>query len=48
MPYLAQVRDAGSLLSEAEFTLQTVDVDDITVQYNDVGECISHLRVRCS
>jgi hypothetical protein len=43
-----QVRDAGSLLSEAKFTLQTVDVDDITVKYNDVEECISHLRVNCS
>lgn len=42
-----KVRDAGILLSGAKFTLQTVDIDDISVQYDDVADAISHLRV-CS
>lgn len=41
-----QVRDAGILLSGAKFTLQTVDIDDIVVQYEDVADAITHLRVR--
>lgn len=43
---LLQVRDAGILLSGAKFTLQTVDIDDIIVQYEDVADAITHLRVR--
>lgn len=41
-----QVRDAGILLSGAKFTLQTVDIDDIVVQYEDVADSMTHLRVR--
>ena len=41
-----QVRDAGSLLSGANFTLQTVDSEDMTLQYDSVADPISHLRVR--
>jgi hypothetical protein len=39
------VRDAGGLLSGAGFRMQTVDIDDITVQYEDVADAITHLRV---
>eukprot|EP00892_Ulva_mutabilis_P004079 jgi/Ulvmu1/2042/UM120_0038.1 len=42
---LIHVRDAGSLLSGAGFTLQTVDTEDLTVQYEDVADAITHLRV---
>ncbi|GAY33838.1 hypothetical protein CUMW_276150, partial [Citrus unshiu] len=31
---LAQVRDAGNLLTRAGFTLPSVDVDQYTVKYN--------------
>ena len=40
-----QVRDAGNLLTTANFTLQTVDTDDMTVQYEDVTQVVEHLRV---
>lgn len=40
-----QVRDAGSLLSGAGFTLQTVDTEDMTVQYDDAADAITHIRV---
>jgi hypothetical protein len=41
-----QVRDAGSVLTTAGFTLQTVDAEDIALQYEHVGDAIDHLRVR--
>ena len=41
---LAQVRDAGNLLTRAGFAIPTVDVDDITVHYPDVVALIRHLR----
>lgn len=43
---MVQVRDAGNLLSGAQFSLQTVDTDEVTLRYNDVGEAVAHLRVR--
>lgn len=41
---LAQVRDAGNLLTRAGFALPTVDVDEITVRYPSAVELIDHLR----
>ncbi|KAK9200017.1 hypothetical protein WN944_015212 [Citrus x changshan-huyou] len=41
---LAQVRDAGNLLTRAGFTLPSVDVDQYTVKYNSALELIQHLR----
>lgn len=41
---LAQVRDAGNLLTRAGFALPTVDVDEITVRYPSAIELIDHLR----
>ncbi|GAY59517.1 hypothetical protein CUMW_195050 [Citrus unshiu] len=41
---LAQVRDAGNLLTRAGFTLPSVDVDQYTVKYNSSLELIEHLR----
>jgi hypothetical protein len=43
-----QVRDAGSLLTAANFTLQTVDAEDMTLEYDNVADPIQHLRVRSS
>ncbi|CAK9209194.1 unnamed protein product [Sphagnum troendelagicum] len=41
---LAQVRDAGNLLTRAGFALPTVDVDEYTVRYPSAMELIEHLR----
>ncbi|KAH7835442.1 hypothetical protein Vadar_026172 [Vaccinium darrowii] len=41
---LAQVRDAGNLLTRAGFNLPGVDVDEYTVRYNSALELIEHLR----
>ncbi|KAG0631699.1 hypothetical protein M758_1G273200 [Ceratodon purpureus] len=41
---LAEVRDAGNLLTRAGFALPTVDVDEITVRYPSAIELIEHLR----
>ncbi|XP_018674404.2 putative methyltransferase At1g22800, mitochondrial [Musa acuminata AAA Group] len=41
---LAQVRDAGNLLTRAGFTLPGVDVDEYTVKYDSALELIEHLR----
>ncbi|KAL8158644.1 hypothetical protein V2J09_000181 [Rumex salicifolius] len=41
---LAQVRDAGNLLTRAGFTLPGVDVDEYTVKYKDALQLIEHLR----
>lgn len=41
---LAQVRDAGNLLTRAGFTLPGVDVDEYQVRYNSALELIEHLR----
>lgn len=41
---LAQVRDAGNLLTRAGFSIPTVDVDDIVVQYRDPIDVVLHLR----
>lgn len=41
---LAQVRDAGNLLTRAGFTLPGVDVDEYTIRYNSALELIEHLR----
>ena len=39
---LAQVRDAGNLLTRAGLAIPTVDVDEIAVNYSDVLGLISH------
>uniref|UniRef100_A0A0D3HSE7 Methyltransferase type 11 domain-containing protein n=2 Tax=Oryza barthii TaxID=65489 RepID=A0A0D3HSE7_9ORYZ len=44
MSPLAQVRDAGNLLTRAGFTLPGVDVDRYTVKYNSALELVEHLR----
>ncbi|KAF7824974.1 putative methyltransferase At1g22800 [Senna tora] len=41
---LAQVRDAGNLLTRAGFTLPGVDVDEYTVKYESALDLIEHLR----
>lgn len=41
---LAQVRDAGNLLTRAGFTLPGVDVDKYTIRYDSALELIEHLR----
>ncbi|XP_054811352.1 putative methyltransferase At1g22800, mitochondrial [Prosopis cineraria] len=41
---LAQVRDAGNLLTRAGFTLPGVDVDEYIVRYESALELIEHLR----
>ncbi|CBI31358.3 unnamed protein product, partial [Vitis vinifera] len=41
---LAQVRDAGNLLTRAGFTLPSVDVDEYTVKYRSALDLIEHLR----
>lgn len=41
---LAQVRDAGNLLTRAGFNLPGVDVDEYTVKYPSALELIEHLR----
>lgn len=41
---LAQVRDAGNLLTRSGFTLPSVDVDQYTVRYKSAMELIEHLR----
>ncbi|KAI4332369.1 hypothetical protein L6164_017284 [Bauhinia variegata] len=41
---LAQVRDAGNLLTRAGFTLPGVDVDEYIVKYESALELIDHLR----
>lgn len=41
---LAQVRDAGNLLTRAGFTLPGVDVDEYTVKYDNALQLIEHLR----
>ncbi|GJM87753.1 hypothetical protein PR202_ga03743 [Eleusine coracana subsp. coracana] len=41
MSPLAQVRDAGNLLTRAGFTLPGVDVDHYTVKYNNDGTAIN-------
>ncbi|KAL5702580.1 hypothetical protein ACHQM5_027782 [Ranunculus cassubicifolius] len=44
MSPLAQVRDAGNLLTRAGFALPGVDVDEYTVRYESAIELIEHLR----
>ncbi|KAK8921975.1 putative methyltransferase [Platanthera zijinensis] len=44
MSPLAQVRDAGNLLTRAGFALPGVDVDEYTVRYDSALELIEHLR----
>jgi len=41
---LAQVRDAGNLLTRAGLAIPTVDVDDIIVHYRDTVGLARHLR----
>nr|XP_028950596.1 putative methyltransferase At1g22800, mitochondrial isoform X3 [Malus domestica] len=41
---LAQVRDAGNLLTRAGFTLPGVDVDEFVVRYPSALDLIEHLR----
>ncbi|XP_040940252.1 putative methyltransferase At1g22800, mitochondrial isoform X3 [Gossypium hirsutum] len=41
---LAQVRDAGNLLTRAGFALPGVDVDEYVVRYNSALDLIEHLR----
>ncbi|CAL5358529.1 unnamed protein product [Camellia sinensis] len=41
---LAQVRDAGNLLTRAGFNLPGVDVDEYTVKYPSALQLIEHLR----
>ncbi|KAG0492226.1 hypothetical protein HPP92_005624 [Vanilla planifolia] len=44
MSPLAQVRDAGNLLTRAGFALPGVDVEQYTVRYDSALELIEHLR----
>ncbi|KAK1287148.1 putative methyltransferase [Acorus calamus] len=44
MSPLAQVRDAGNLLTRAGFSLPGVDVEEYTVRYESALELIEHLR----
>jgi NADH dehydrogenase [ubiquinone] 1 alpha subcomplex assembly factor 5 len=41
---LAQVRDAGNLLTRAGLALPAVDVDDVAVLYPDAVAVVRHLR----
>ncbi|GJP44151.1 hypothetical protein CLOM_g3546 [Closterium sp. NIES-68] len=41
---MAQVRDAGNLLTRAGFALPTVDVDDFPVAYPSAIQVVQHLR----
>ncbi|KAF6159675.1 hypothetical protein GIB67_029933 [Kingdonia uniflora] len=41
---LAQVRDAGNLLTRAGFALPSVDADQYTIRYDSALELIEHLR----
>ena len=41
---LARVRDAGSLLSVAGYSLPVVDVDTISIRYKSVAHLVEHLR----
>ncbi|XP_050382013.1 putative methyltransferase At1g22800, mitochondrial isoform X1 [Argentina anserina] len=41
---LAQVRDAGNLLTMAGFTLPGVDLDEYVVRYPSALDLIEHLR----
>lgn len=41
---MADSRDLGSLLSRAGFTLTTVDVDEVTVNYPSALELMQDLR----
>jgi hypothetical protein len=41
---MADSRDLGSLLSRAGFTLTTVDVDEVTVNYPSAIELMEDLR----
>ena len=41
---LAQVRDAGNLLTRAGLAIPTVDVDEIEVFYPDAAALVGHLR----
>lgn len=41
---LAQVRDAGNLLTRAGLALPAVDVDEFTIRYGSALELIEHLR----
>jgi NADH dehydrogenase [ubiquinone] 1 alpha subcomplex assembly factor 5 len=41
---LVHVRDAGSLLGQAGFSLPAVDVDTMTMQYGSVVDLVLHLR----
>lgn len=41
---LAQVRDAGNLLTRAGLSIPAVDVDEIQVHYRDAVQLVEHLR----
>ncbi|CAG8451743.1 13033_t:CDS:2 [Funneliformis caledonium] len=41
---MTEVRDVGSLLSRAGFTLTTIDIDDITVNFPSMFELMNDLR----
>ena len=41
---MAQVRDAGNLLTRAGLSIPAVDVDDLVVRYSTPMELIVHLR----
>ncbi|CAI6007335.1 unnamed protein product [Closterium sp. NIES-65] len=42
---MAQVRDAGNLLTKAGFALPTVDVDEFPVAYPSAVQVVQHLRL---
>lgn len=44
MSPLADVRDVGGLLQRARFTLPTIDVDDIVVEYPSIFELLTDLQ----
>ncbi|KAK9804027.1 hypothetical protein WJX73_003892 [Symbiochloris irregularis] len=44
MSPLAQVRDAGNLLTRAGYSIPSVDTDDVTVHYSSPMHLVRHLR----
>ena len=39
-----QVRDAGNLLTRAGLMIPSVDVDEVTVNYDTIDSLVHHLR----
>lgn len=41
---LARMRDAGNVLGRGRFVLQTIDMDDILVEFRDIYGLMRHLK----